>query len=113
MSQQLIVLSFGCIAAVGCNIFEEEACVRLCSRTTVRLSECEEQWPADWEDIGAENSDAFEQMCSDDWLELRAELEPRELQDALEQCDEGLKALRQARRSQDECNDLRALYLID
>ena len=113
MLPQRILLVTGCIAAVGCNLFEEEACVRLCSRTTVRLSECEEQWPADWDDLGADDPDAFEQMCSDDWLELRAELEPRELQDALEQCDEGLKVLRKARRTQDECNDLRALYLID
>ena len=113
MLQRWILFAFGSITATACNIFEEEACVRLCARTTVRLSECEEQWPADWDDLGAEIAYVFEETCSDDWLELRAELEPRELQDALEQCDEGLKALRKARKTQDECNDLRALYLID
>ena len=97
----------------GCDVFEEEACIRLCSRTTARLSDCEPEWPVEWEELGAEDAQDFHETCKQDWLELRSELEPRELEDALEQCDAGLKELRSARRDEMVCDDLRALYLVD
>jgi hypothetical protein len=63
--------------------------------------------------LGAEDAQDFLDQCEQDWLELRSELEPRELDDALEQCDLGLTQLRKANRSEAVCDDLRAVYLIE
>jgi hypothetical protein len=97
----------------GCEIFEEEACARLCARTTARLSDCAPEWPVEWEELGAEDAEDFLESCEQDWLELRSELEPRELEDALEQCELGLTELRKANRSEVVCDDLRAVYLFE
>ena len=97
----------------GCDVLEEEACTRLCERTTARLSDCQPEWPVEWEELGADDAQDFLATCEQDWLELRAELEPRELQDALQQCTIGLRELRKARASEAVCDDLRAVYLLD
>jgi hypothetical protein len=97
----------------GCKLLEEEACARLCARTTARLSDCAPEWPVDWEELGAEDAEGFLESCEQEWLELRSELEPRELEDALEQCELGLTELRKANRSEVVCDDLRAVYLAE
>ncbi|MCB9779135.1 MAG: hypothetical protein H6742_11280 [Alphaproteobacteria bacterium] len=49
--------------------------------------------------------------CKVDWGDERAGLEPRELEDVLEQCDEASAALTAMRRAGTTCDELRALYL--
>ena len=108
-----VVLLAAYIWLSGCGVLEEEACSRLCERTTARLSDCQPEWPVEWEELGAEDAEDFLTTCEQDWLELRAELEPRELEDALQQCSVGLRELRKARTSEAVCDDLRAVYLVD
>ena len=95
-----------CQAACGAD-----DCERLCTRSSNRLGDCLAQWPAQWDDLDAESRAAFEASCRQGWADQRTELEPRELEDALAQCEEALDHLAEIRQDGTVCDELRALYL--
>jgi len=98
------------LALVGCG---QDACESLCKDTARRLEDCVSQWPTDWGELDAKNQRDFRTTCQDRWSESRADLEPRELDDALEQCDDSTTALAVMGRGRTTCDQLRALYLGD
>jgi hypothetical protein len=61
--------------------------------------------------LDAENQGAFLETCQSRWSEVRSSLESRELQDALEQCDEALTAINEMGEDGTTCDQLRALYI--
>jgi hypothetical protein len=97
----LLVLAGGC---------QPDRCEALCTRTTNRLRECLDAWPADWADLDAESRSDFEAQCQNRWRQVRADLEPRELEDALDQCSEALDDLAARNAAGTVCDELRALY---
>jgi hypothetical protein len=101
---------FGALAASGCG---GDDCEQLCSTLTQRFADCVEEWPTDWEELDARGQTAFRNACQNRWADVRAGLEPRELNDALDQCDESATALQRMSRSSSTCDQLRALYLVD
>ena len=98
----LAVLCAGCLCACGAD-----ACETLCYRTTLRLSRCLDQWSASWEDLGADSQPEFRKQCENDWAQTRADLEPREVNLAVDACDEAVDMLLEV----EGCDELRALYL--
>ncbi len=50
-------------------------------------------------------------LLANDWSDLRADLAPRELSDALDQCEEAANALERMSGDGTTCDELRALYL--
>ena len=97
------------LAVAGC---QSDSCDQLCVRTASSLNRCLSTWePADWEMLDAENQGAFLETCQSRWSEVRSSLESRELQDALEQCDEALTAINEMGEDGTTCDQLRALYI--
>ncbi len=88
----------------GCGA---DACETLCIRTTARLAQCLEQWSASWEDLGADGRVGFREQCENNWARTRADLEPREVNLAVDACDEAVDLLLETQG----CDELRALYL--
>ena len=76
------------------------------------MAQCLKDWPAGWEDIDATGKRAFTLGCTNRWSEVRSSLEPRELDDALEQCDETLTAIDGMDADGSTCDTLRALYIF-
>ena len=68
-------------------------------------------WPVEWEDIDAQGPQDFQTRCRNRWANVRTDLEPRELEDALEQCKESRKDLEELRSGEEACDVLRALYV--
>ena len=102
----LLLLGAPLVAACGADDSE-----RLCTRTAARLGDCLATWPAGWDDLDAESEASFEAACRQGWDDQRVELEPRELEDALDQCAEALDHLASIRQDGTVCDELRALYL--
>ncbi len=100
----LFVSVASCAVVVGCGA---DACETLCYRTTLRLANCMDQWSATWEDLGAGGRGEFRDQCENDWGRTRADLEPREVQLAVDACDEAVDLLLET----PGCDELRALYL--
>ena len=96
-----------CLFATAC---QPDACEQLCRRVSRDLAVCLEQWPASWQDLDATKRTDFVARCENGWSVERADLEPRELEDALDQCDETIAAM-PAQGSEESCDTLRALYL--
>lgn len=90
---------------------QADPCDRLCDRLSNRLGECIVDWPIGWEDLDATSRADFQQGCREGWGELRTSLEPRQVDDALEQCEAGLAELVEMRRDGSVCDQLRALYV--
>jgi hypothetical protein len=81
-------------------------CETLCVRAAKRVDVCLESWGAVWQDLGSESQRDWRIQCEDDWAATRADLEPREVQLAVDACSDTLPAL--ARMT---CDDLESLYL--
>jgi len=99
------------IGLAGC---QTDHCDQLCEVMRSRLGECLAEWPVDWEEVDARGAARFESQCQNRWAVVRADLEPRELQDALDQCQEASDAITAlaAEDTGDElCDELRALYV--
>lgn len=97
------------LIAAGC---QSDSCDQLCVRTASSLNRCLATWePADWEMLDAENQTSFLEACQSRWSEVRSALESRELEDALEQCDEALTAINEMGEDGTTCDQLRALYI--
>ena len=88
-------------------------CERLCDRLSQRFADCIDEWPTGWEELDARGENAFRTACRNRWAGVRSDLEPRELNDALDQCTESDEALSRMGRSSTTCDQLRALYLAD
>ncbi len=97
----LLVLILPC---GGCGA---DVCETLCSRTSVEISNCIDDWSATWEDLGADRRSDFKKQCEDDWAATRADLEPLEVRLALDECDQALDQL----NKDITCDELRMLYL--
>jgi hypothetical protein len=95
---------------LGCS--SQDDCEELCTRTANRLSTCIAGWPTVWDDFGATGRRSYINGCQNRWAEVRIDLEPRELDDALDQCQESLDALDQMKDDGETCADLRALFLL-
>lgn len=65
----------------------------------------------EWEDFDASGKSNFRKRCDNRWDEVRSNLEPRELEDARDQCDQSLDDLRRVQTDGTECDLLRALYV--
>lgn len=87
----------------------EDPCNQLCNDISSALDVCLSEWPATWTDLGASSKVDFSKTCSNVWAAERSVLEPRELDDAYEQCDESLNYVS---NNQYLCDQLRALYLL-
>jgi hypothetical protein len=96
------------LLSTGCK---QDTCNQLCIDVANDLDQCLDEWPVGWEEEGARTRASWRQTCQNQWADLRSRLEPRELGDALEQCEEtSLELDRMARRGT-SCDELRALYL--
>ncbi len=102
---RLLLLAACC--GVGLAACGADACETLCFRTTQRLARCLDGWSATWEDLGADNQREFREECENDWARTRADLEPREVNLAVDACDEAVDMLIEMQG----CDELRALYL--
>ncbi|MBN1336408.1 MAG: hypothetical protein JXB39_10645 [Deltaproteobacteria bacterium] len=89
--------------ATGCGA---DDCETLCARLASSLDGCLEDWSATWQDLGADGQRDWRQSCQEDWSVTRADLEPREVQLAVEACSDTLSQL-----ADTTCDELRALYL--
>ncbi len=98
------------VVMTGCGT---DSCERLCVEVGQRLDACLEDWPTDWGEVDAANRAAFRRTCQDEWSSVRADLEPRELDDGLDQCDDSSAALSRMARDRTACDELRALYLAE
>ncbi len=94
--------------AAGCG---QDPCETLCTTMGRELGRCMGEWPADWQDLDATGRRAWVTSCRNGWSEVRADLEPRELDDALDQCGETQDALDELDARGETCDVLRALYL--
>ena len=93
---------------LGCG---QDQCEQLCSSTATELDACMGQWPADWSDLDASSASQFARFCDSQWSTVRNDLEPRELDDALDQCKETNDTLATLSSNGESCDVLRALYL--
>ncbi len=105
----LFVMALGLLGS-GC---QTDHCEQLCGVMRARMSECLDTWPVGWEEVDARGPARFESQCTNRWAVVRADLEPRELTDALDQCEETIDALTalQADTGDALCDELRALYV--
>ena len=81
-------------------------CETLCTRAARSVKACLQDWAATWQDLGADGQTDWRVRCQDDWASTRADLEPREVQLAVDTCSDTLSALDDM-----GCDELRALYL--
>ena len=90
-----------------------DPCEALCGTTGSALQTCFEGELGDqlWHALDAKDRASFEDACATGWSAARAELEPRELSDGLDQCEEAQTALDEMKRDGTICDQLRALYL--
>ena len=89
----------------------QDQCEQLCSNTATQLGACFDEWPADWSDLDASGASQFSRFCDNQWSDVRNDLEPRELDDALDQCEETNDRLATLANDDQSCDVLRALYL--
>jgi hypothetical protein len=89
----------------------QDKCEQLCQATADQLDACLDEWPADWSDLDASGANQFANFCDNQWGDVRNDLEPRELDDALDQCEETNETLAALASDGDSCDVLRALYL--
>ena len=99
------------LAAVLLAACGQDQCEQLCSNTATELDACLDEWPADWSDFDASGANQFTRFCDNQWSDVRNDLEPRELDDALDQCEETNEHLAALVSDDESCDVLRALYL--
>ena len=99
-----------CLLGLGCN---PDHCDDLCVATGRKLQQCFEADLGDalWSDLDATSRSGFVSACQQRWSAVRADLEPRVLEDALDQCEEAGFDMDQMEREGTTCDQLRALYL--
>ncbi len=90
------------LLALGCA----NDCEQACNDVGRRLKRCLAGWSADWEDLGAQDQSDFQDQCVAAWDEAVSDMEPRELDAALDECASAVQQLRDT-----SCDELRALYL--
>lgn len=96
------------LLCVGCA---PDPCEGLCSTLRTELATCVDTWPVGWEEVDASSGANYQRQCENGWAAARAELEPRELQDALDQCEETDAALQSLADDGELCDSPRALYV--
>ena len=96
-----------------CSGCAPDACEALCDQMRTDLATCMTDWPVGWEEMDASGPQDFKTQCRNRWAVVRSELEPRELQDALDQCSETETQLQSltADTGGVGCDTLRALYI--
>ncbi|MEL6343419.1 MAG: hypothetical protein AAFV53_09810 [Myxococcota bacterium] len=92
----------------GC---QSDTCDQLCTQTSDAIRDCLSEWPSTWDDLDATNYSTFRSSCRTRWSRVQADLESREIEDALEQCDETLSALNTMQADETVCDQLRAIYI--
>ena len=90
------------VAGLGCS----DPCRTTCLLTAQAISDCLDEWSADWSDLGAENRAGFRQQCQNSWSQTSVDLEVRELEDALDLCENLVTDV-----TDTTCDELRAIYL--
>jgi len=103
-----VTRALACVVLLGCG---QDQCEQLCSNTATELNACMDDWPADWSDLDAGSASQFARFCDNQWSDVRNDLEPRELDDALDQCEETNDTLATLASDGESCDVLRALYL--
>jgi hypothetical protein len=103
-----VARALACLALLGCG---QDQCEQLCTNTATQLDACLDGWPAEWADLGAGSASQFSRFCDNRWSDVRNDLEPRELDDALDQCEETNDHLTDLVNDDQSCDVLRALYL--
>ncbi len=103
-------LALAALLLLGCA---NDECELLCGTVASRLDACIEEWPTEWQALDSTGRAAYRRECQATWASVRSDLEPRELNDALQQCEEASVALTRMSRSESTCDQLRALYLLD
>ena len=93
----VVLLLAGCAA---------DDCADLCTRSANRIDKCLDGWDVDWTALGATTKADFATQCQREWDEVRTDLEPRQVESAMERCSDTRAALPEL-----TCDDLRALYL--
>ena len=86
----------------GCT----EPCETACQRTAFAIGQCIGDWSVDWSDLGASSQTNFRERCQETWQQSAANLESRELEEAMTRCEE-----LQADVLELDCDTLRALYI--
>lgn len=103
-----IFLLVGLVAGCG-----NDSCEQLCDTTRTRVRGCLDEWPVGWEAFDATSAADFRSQCRESWAATRADLEPRELEDALDQCQESVDILADLRDDGSACDALRAMLLAE
>ena len=98
----MVLLFSGCAQSP----FSSDPCEQLCRDITSHIRRCSSSWGMDWQDLGAKKQDAFLSHCVQEWKVDRATMEPRELDQAHSECQDG-----QTEQQNLGCDELRALYL--
>ena len=96
------------LALAGC---QTDHCENLCFQTSLALQECLQEWPATWEDFNTTSRATFQNTCAVQWVQTQSGLEARELDDALQQCQETVLLLDEMSAADQLCDQLRAIYL--
>ncbi len=99
------------LPALACTA--DDACEELCTKTSASLAGCLAEWPVTWEELDATSRQNFRKACDNRWAGERSDLEPGELDDALEQCEEAADVMEALDAQGELCDHLRTLYLID
>ncbi|MEC7239597.1 MAG: hypothetical protein VXW32_00015 [Myxococcota bacterium] len=86
----------------GCS----EPCETACQRTAFAIGQCIGDWSVDWSDLGASSQTNFRERCQETWQRNAANLETRELEEAMTRCEEMQTDVLEL-----DCNTLRALYV--
>ena len=86
----------------GCS----EPCETACQRTAFAIGRCIGDWTVDWSDLGASSQTNFRERCQETWQRNAANLETRELEEAMTRCEE-----MQVDVLELDCDTLRALYV--
>lgn len=103
-----LTLTFTLLTSAGC---QSDHCEELCRQTSFSLRRCIDEWPITWDDLDANGRNAFQNACSTRWEQTTSALEARELEDALEQCNETMTLLNEMKRDGTLCDQLRAIYI--
>jgi hypothetical protein len=93
-------LWFALACATGCG----DACDQLCAEASRRLAACRGD-ALTWGDLGATSRTDFAERCRDDWDDQRSDLTSREIEVALDVCDDGFEVAQLA-----TCEEIVAWY---
>ena len=103
MCHRLLLFVFVWILS-GC---QSDACVRLCTRVTLEVDSCLDEWNVDWAYLDANSASAFEESCQTLWTEQSREFEWRQREEVADQCSTTIDSFN---RGEMDCDVLRRLY---